>query len=354
MIEINRPDAGAAGATPTAPSPATAGALLRAAREAQGLHIAALATAIKVTPRKVESLEGDRLHELPDVTFARALAKTICRQLKLDSEPVLALLPPSGTIALEPASRIQSTPYRDRSGRADQGSGYRLGPLVWGAVALLVAAAAVLLLPASGLWGLGAEVLTPAAPDNAVVPAAPDSAVVPAAPASAASAPTSGAAVSLGTPGMAGSAPALDAAATSQPTASSSPAPVALFSLASPGPLTVPASMVTTAAPPAASARTAGAETVFSAPPPSAGVAPAVSGVLVVTTTDVSWVEVRDAKGQVLLSETVQPGRSIGVDGTLPFRLLVGNAAATQLVFMGRTVDVMARSRENVARFELQ
>lgn len=334
MIEPDRPDAvdpaAAAAAAAPAAGAATAGALLRAAREAQGLHIAALATAIKVTPRKVDALEGNRWHELPDVTFARALAKTICRQLKMDPEPVLALMPPSGTIALEPASRIQSTPYRDRAGRAEHGPGRSMGPLIWAALVLLLAAAAIVLLPASGLWGLGADTLTPAAPASAAVPAAP------------------AAAASLPAAGAAGLPAAFGVAVSVPPSASSSPASALQFSLVSPGPPTVTASMV------AGPARAAGSETVFSAPPPGVGVAPAVSGVLVVTTSDASWVEVRDAKGQILLSETVQPGRSIGVDGALPFRLLVGNAAATQLVFMGRAVDVMARSRENVARFELQ
>ncbi len=41
----------------------TAGSLLRAAREKQGLHIAALAAAIKVAPRKLDALENDRWNE---------------------------------------------------------------------------------------------------------------------------------------------------------------------------------------------------------------------------------------------------------------------------------------------------
>ena len=71
---------------------ATAGALLRQARQAQGMHIAVLAAAIKVSQRKLEALEGDRLDELPDATFTRALAQTVCRTLKIDPAPVLALL----------------------------------------------------------------------------------------------------------------------------------------------------------------------------------------------------------------------------------------------------------------------
>ena len=70
-----------------------AGAMLRAARQQQGLHIAALAASIKVAPAKLEALESGRYHELLDLTFTRALAQAICRVLKIDPAPVLAQLP---------------------------------------------------------------------------------------------------------------------------------------------------------------------------------------------------------------------------------------------------------------------
>ncbi len=66
---------------PIATASPTAGRLLREAREKQGLHIAALAAAIKVAPRKLELLEADRFDELPDATFTSALAQTVCRAL---------------------------------------------------------------------------------------------------------------------------------------------------------------------------------------------------------------------------------------------------------------------------------
>ena len=85
--------------TDSVPDKASPGALLRAAREKQGLHIAALAAAIKVAPRKLDALENDRWHELPDATFTRALAQTVCRTLKIDARPVLDLLPAAGSDA---------------------------------------------------------------------------------------------------------------------------------------------------------------------------------------------------------------------------------------------------------------
>eukprot|EP01136_Pigoraptor_vietnamica_P039483 Opistho-1_new@10349 len=79
--------AGAASAT-------SAGAWLREARQQRGLHIAALAAMLKVPQAKLEALEADRWQDLPDTTFARALAKAMCRVLKVDAAPVMALLPP--------------------------------------------------------------------------------------------------------------------------------------------------------------------------------------------------------------------------------------------------------------------
>ena len=72
---------------------ATAGALLRGYRKDLGLDIDALASAIRVPAAKLQALEDDRLDVLPDAVFARALALAVCRYLKTDAAPVLALLP---------------------------------------------------------------------------------------------------------------------------------------------------------------------------------------------------------------------------------------------------------------------
>jgi cytoskeleton protein RodZ len=42
------------------------------------------------------------------------------------------------------------------------------------------------------------------------------------------------------------------------------------------------------------------------------------------------------------------------LDGSLPIRLTIGNAAATQLGFKGQPVDLSERTRDNVARVELR
>jgi cytoskeleton protein RodZ len=280
-----------------------AGAMLRAARERQGLHIAALAAAIKVSPRKLDALENDRWNELPDATFTRALAQTVCRTLKIDARPVLDKLPAAAAVALEPTDAGLNAPFRDRPGRDEPGLAVAaIKPMVWGAALLMVAAVAVYFMPP----GLFDGVRPGAAPQSAPAPVA------------VASAPVAVPVVAL--------------------------APEAAASVSA-----------------AASAPQAGGETVFSAPAPAelaasaapAGTAPPVAGVLQLRTSEASWMEVRDGRGSTLLSRTVMPGEAVGLDGVRPFSLVIGNAGATQLVYRGQVIDLAPRTRDNVARFEL-
>lgn len=91
----------------------SAGAMLRAARQAQGLHVAALATQLKISPRKLEALEADRFEELQGATFVRALAQAACRALHVDPAPVLARLPSMEMSTLEQVSGGLNAPFRE-------------------------------------------------------------------------------------------------------------------------------------------------------------------------------------------------------------------------------------------------
>jgi cytoskeleton protein RodZ len=301
---------------------ATAGALLRAAREKQGLHIAALAAAIKVSPRKLEALEADRHGELPDATFIRALAQTVCRTLKIDPRPVLERLPAAGPHALLPPDEGLNEPFRpgmprvSRPGARSAPGAAGLGvaallrhPMVWGALLLLLASVALYFAPLEG-WLRPVADPTPVALPGAVPVVVP--------PVGAASAPLLAASAAEGVASRA-------AAQATAPLASAPDTP------------TAPGGTV---------------ETVFSAPPAGSTPAP-VAGALQLRVREASWVEVRDARGAALLSRLVQPGEQLGLDGATPLSLVVGNAAATELVFRGQPVDLAARTRDNVARLQL-
>lgn len=69
------------------------GARMRQAREAKGIHISMLATTLRVPSVRLQALESENWSDLPDLVFARALAMSVCRQLKIDPKPILDAMP---------------------------------------------------------------------------------------------------------------------------------------------------------------------------------------------------------------------------------------------------------------------
>ncbi|MEI6732883.1 MAG: helix-turn-helix domain-containing protein [Comamonadaceae bacterium] len=137
---------------PTAPPvPAvqlTSGALLRRAREAQGLHIGALAVALKVPVKKLEALEGDRFDLLPDTVFVRGLASSVCRVLKIEPEPILAKLPHTTTPQLKDSGAGMNVPFRSSGiGSLRQFWDQLSKPLVVTVAALLAGALLLVIFP---------------------------------------------------------------------------------------------------------------------------------------------------------------------------------------------------------------
>jgi cytoskeleton protein RodZ len=144
----------------------SAGRLLREARERQGLHIAALAASIKVAPKKLELLEADRFDALPDATFTRALAQTVCRALKIDPTAVLTLLPPPTGHRLEQVGEGLNAPFRERPGVGAQrdANGGGFGAVFWITVLILAASMGLYFLPAGwfSLAGWNRQAIKPA------------------------------------------------------------------------------------------------------------------------------------------------------------------------------------------------
>ncbi len=138
---LQKPDEGSVLKLP----PDSAGSLLRRAREAEGLHIAALAVALKVPVRKIEALEADRLHELPDIVFARALASSACRALKIAPEPIMTLLPPSSQPHLKSVEASTRASYRVKGLRSESRLWDHLSRPYWLAIALLMLGLAALI-----------------------------------------------------------------------------------------------------------------------------------------------------------------------------------------------------------------
>jgi cytoskeleton protein RodZ len=310
-------DASAPAPAPAPAAAATAGSLLREARLARGMHIAALANAMKVAPQKLEALEADRFDELPGTAFTRALAQTVCRTLKVDPAPVLALLPAAPGHGLEHMSRGINEPFRDRPGRQSPADlSFLKSPVRLGSIGLVVLAIVVYLLPA-GWVGERFNELSSSTPSPA--------------PSSASGVETTVIDTVVGVPAAE---PVLPSTAASE----------------------VPGAPVTPAVP--------AIETVHSAPteaaPAASGlvaspVAAASSAPLQLRATAESWVEVIDRRGVALFSRMLQPGETVGLDGAYPLRVKIGNAQATEVSFKGQRVDLTPlTSRDNVAKLELK
>lgn len=315
---------------PVATTPDSPGAMLRAAREKQGLHIAALAAAIKVAPRKLDALENDRWQELPDATFARALAQTVCRTLKVDPQPILNRLPRPDAGALEHVGGTLNMPFQDGGPREESWLGrLSLGPMVLASAVLMLAALVLYFVPLP--WGADDQLNMPQP-----VVLAPEAAPAPPGTADGDEAATAAEgeapAEATGTTGAGGG--AAEAAGGPTPAA---PAPAGLP--VAPTPSATPAPAATAAAAPVA-------------PPISAPTS--APGLLRLRATDTSWVEVRDADERLLLSRVLQPGETVDLNGSPPLRLVVGNAGATEVLLRGQALDLAPLARNNVVRTTLR
>ena len=134
----------------------SAGGLLRRMREAAGMDMGVLAAALKVPVQKIEALEADDLAQLPNLTFARGLAGSICRTLRTDATRVLALMPAGVTRLHEQAASIDRPFRRSGDGPAPMIERKTSRPLLILVAVVLLALALLYLWPSLPIQ-LGAE-----------------------------------------------------------------------------------------------------------------------------------------------------------------------------------------------------
>lgn len=311
------------------PSPDTAGSMLRAAREKAGLHVAALAVAIKIPVKKLEALEADQLLGTHDLVFTRALASSVCRTLKIDAAPVLAALPQTVVRELHVDDHGINAPFTTRvAGQSKTVNEVLTQPWVMLVMALCAGAAVI---AASGLWGhkdvqdattstaTAEEVVVPQTMAPVVIPAPAETKVEAVAaistPAPVAQADTN---TNTATP---------IAAVSAKPMASS---PVQTLA----GPAVVESKPVAVSTVQSAAA----SDTVMSFKARQQSV----------------WVKVVDAKGEVRLSRNIVAGERVECGGVLPLVVVLGRADSVDVEVRGKSFDFSAFTRDNVARFEVK
>ena len=301
----------------------SAGSMLRRAREAAGLHIGAVAVTLKVPVKKLEALEADRLDLLPDAVFARALAGTVCRMLKVDPAPILAAFPQSPAQRAHADSRSSKPTFRPTGHNAQKSLMEKLSrPFILLGFAFAVGALVLMFYPS--LEQLLSEIRRGA-----------DASSAPASPTPTPSEKTSlkaGAAIEDGAVKLVNS------------------APVGTSTVGTDGSLAVPGVAVATSVP----VQLPGAPPTPELTTPAAQTATDSADTLMLTARGSSWVEVTDAKRVVLLRKTMATGESQSLGGTLPLTVTVGRANALGVQVRGKSLDLSPFTKDNVARFEVK
>jgi len=294
----------------------SAGQMLRQARLKAGVHLAVLSVHLKVPVPQLEALEADDWDPVKGPVFYRGLASSVCRQLNIDSGPVLSLLPrPSGQIAPTKSLHQSTDPLlvvHQRGKLFRQVSSTKL--MVW-IVLLSGLAFTWVWMPAlselAGRYGLhfsaldrnSAHVVTQVVQLPSAMPV---------------------------NAGLRLSTEAQDSAST----AASSPASAL--------------GVVTSSQPPwtsgTPSLKPGAVDATLSSP----------SAQWVFTAIGESLVELRNSKDVVIFSGVLKAGETQRIDSPLPVRVLIGHAQVVNASFRGQAFDLKPHTQVTVARFEVK
>ena len=292
----------------TSPSP---GRVLAAARAELNLSLADVSQQIKYGVKQIEAIEADDYAKLPGTTFVRGMIRSYAKLVQINPEPLLADLgrrdiPAPITVDLRTKGQ---EPFVEGGGKSNR-------VYVWLSLAAMVAVAVVVY-----EWWVhpmdAGEVVTimprtaqgeADAPERAPAPALPQ----PAAPAEAA--PASAAA-----PAAEAATAAVKSPAAAAPTANAAPADAA----------GQPAT-------PAGAAKGRGAARIE------------------LDFDQLSWVEIRQGNGKILISQLNQAGTKQSVEGAPPFEVVIGNAAHVRMKYNDATVDLRPYFKVDVARLTLE
>lgn len=275
----------------------SAGAILRMAREAQGIHIDTLAVAMKIPVKKLEALEADQYELLPDTVFARAMASSICRTLKIDPTPVLERLPSNVAPQLKTDESGINTPFRV----ATEGVGgayldHLSKPVVLAVLALLVGVLVITVFPVGSLTDSFGQGQSDGTSVTSLVTQSPT--------------------LEGRNDQMGDAVPPLNSSL----------------------PNSIPVEPV------------AATPLVAEQVPEAATITELIS----FKAKGTSWVEVVDAKGVTQLNKTLREGEVVSVSGTVPLNVVVGHTENTEVQLRGKPFDLAKVSKNNVARFEVK
>ncbi|MES2106252.1 MAG: RodZ domain-containing protein [Pseudomonadota bacterium] len=348
----------------------SAGGQLAAARQQKSLSVQQVADQLKLSPRQIAALEANQFDALPKAVIVRGFVRSYAKLLRIDAEPIVALLPqdaaPAGAqvSALRPA---MSTPFLESRlplmGRTDANNNkYILGA---GLLAILAIAFFAFqkfehtdylkdLLPASATPAPATVGSSSAGTDTAAepvsLPAATESPAAaqagPAAPDADGKAETKAAEVNA-----VGGKPESD----KKPAAVAAPANLASAAVAGPAtnaaiPQAKPAVVTAPASQPAAATTSSNMPAAVAAP--SAAIDPA--NAMKLKFRQDSWVQIKRANGTIVTSHLARAGTEESFDVKEPLQIRLGNAGGVDGLLRGASMDIQASKDSNVVNLNVK
>jgi cytoskeleton protein RodZ len=282
--------------TDTAPAaggaPTSFGAALAAAREKERLSVGDMASRLRLHVNQVRAIEGEKLEQLPEPAYVRGFVRSYARSLGLDPAPLIDDL--NSKLAPDERSVV------DGIATARDYSPVRAAAHERASRSLVLGLSLVALVALGALgWYATRQ------PRQAPVPAP---------------------------------APAVAATPSAAPSQTAAPA------AATEAPGTDRASAGNDAQPPVA---------IEPAPAPSQPLNEAGS-LLLLSFSGSSWVEVTDASGKVVVSQTAGAGEAIQPAGKPPFSVVIGDASRATVKVRGEPFDLEPVTRANIARFTVK
>ena len=285
------------------------GQALASAREAKGLTQADVAEKLKLTTRQIEALESEEFSKLPAAVFVRGFIRNYARIVDLDADSLVERV--GGAKAASETITAPSEGVTISRSPLTRWLVYLVGGL--GVFLLLVALLYSWLKQGENTLVTGNSGETTAAVQPALPPPAQEAV------------PTTVAAT--------------DPVPAAPPAAEPAQAPIA-------PPPTAPSPVSLATKPPARQV----------APVPQAQAndnKPEDGAALRFTASDVSWIQVVDGQGR-RFSKLLPAGGSDSLNGTPPFRVVVGNAAAVKLHYNSQMIDLRPFTGDKVARLTLE
>lgn len=280
------------------------GATLRQAREQRGLGIDDVAQELRLSPRLIRALEEDAYDRLPGPTYVRGYLRNYAQFLGLVPERLIDAFN-ARPEAAQPTDLTAPAPVRQAT---SSDAAVRFGTV---AVVAVVLALVV-------LWWNGQTETAPTPQPEATADEPPAGEVVPETTAA------------VPEPTVTPPNPETDVAPATPPVAAS--------------PAETRPDTARSDAPAAAAARVE--------PPPPVDPNLPMSRLVLYVHED-SWADVRDARQQRLLYETIPAGSVVTVQGVAPISVFLGNVAGVTVEFDGKPYDALRHRRGDIARFTL-